>query len=311
MKKRMRILRRWLALLAAAALLGIGLSASAQETEKAYVENKWNYVDESMDVSAGIPDDALGALEKIRLSGKVRVATEPYYPPQEFIDPALSGQDKYVGADMSLARLIAERMGAELEIVPMEFTRVLTAVAEGECDLAISALSYTPGRASYVELSKGYYFAEEDAGSGLLIRVEDQAAITGLGSLRDKTVVAQSGSLQESLAAEHITAYLEFRRLSSAQDAFRAVQEGKADAAMVDLDAAQRYIQQTPECGLMLVPSVRFLREPQYDGDRIAAKKGEIQLMYFVNGVIDEALSAGLYDQWFRESDVYAAKLGL
>ena len=65
--------------------------ALAQDEETTYVENDWNYVEGSMDISKGIPGDALGVLESILNTGKLRVATEPYFPPQEFIDPAKSG----------------------------------------------------------------------------------------------------------------------------------------------------------------------------------------------------------------------------
>ena len=135
------------------------VSAQEQDSEEeTYVENEWNFVEGSMDISGGIPSDAVGVLERILITGKLRVATEPYFPPQEFIDPAKKGQESFVGPDMELARLIAKRMGVMLEIVPMDFSEVLPAVTDGQCDLAISALAYTPARAMMVELSKGYYF---------------------------------------------------------------------------------------------------------------------------------------------------------
>ena len=83
----------------------------AAAAEEIYVENDRNYVDGSVDVTNGIPDNASGVLDRIRRSGVLKVATEPYFPPQEFIDPDKSGQEKYSGADMELARLIAARMG--------------------------------------------------------------------------------------------------------------------------------------------------------------------------------------------------------
>ena len=55
----------------------------------------------------------------------------------------------------------------------------------------------------------------------------------------------------------------------------------------------------------------RFSLEEQYAGDRIAAKKGEIELMYFVNGVIDEVLEKDLYTQWYREAQKRADELDL
>ena len=103
-------------LIAAAVLCFSGGSVFGVSEGSVYTVNEWNYVDSSMDVSGGIPDDASGTLARIRERGVLRVATEPYYPPQEFIDPAFDGQDKYRGADMELARLIAERMGVDLQM---------------------------------------------------------------------------------------------------------------------------------------------------------------------------------------------------
>lgn len=294
----------------AAVLLGL-LCASGLGEEELYKENRWNFVDGSMDVSQGIPESAGGTLERVRLSGKLRVATEPYFPPQEFIDPALEGQAQYVGADMNLARLIAERMGVELEIVPMEFTEVLPAVEDGICDLAISALAYTPGRAGRVTLSKGYYFSEDNAGNGILIRAADAEAIHGLDDLANRVIVAQSGSLQEALTAENVLFYLEFRRLPSTQDVYDALEAGRADAGTVNVETALAYLESNPDCGLMLLPGVLFQMDPQYEGDRIAGPKGDLALMYFVNGVIDEVLQDGLYRQWYDSAEEYARTLGL
>ena len=299
----------------AALLLGLLIlscaCAGAEEAGDEYVENEWNFVDGSMDVSQGIPSNAEGALYAIREAGRLRVATEPYFPPQEFIDPSLSGQAQYVGADMELARLIAEKMGVELEIVPLDFTDVLPAVADGRCDLAISALAFTPARAAQAELSKGYFFTDDNTASGIVIRIADAEKITSIQDLADKNLVAQSGSLQETLTAENVTLYREFRRLASIQDVYDAVKSGRADAGTVNLEAARAYIQNNPDCGLTVAPNIQFLLEPQFQGDRIAGKKGELSLLYFVNGVIDELLAKDQYQQWFQAYEQYAGRLGL
>ena len=162
-----------------------------------------------------------------------------------------------------------------------------------------------------MELSKGYYFSDDDLGYGLVIREADKDVITSIEDLKDKVVMAQSGSLQEALTNDNIPKYKEFKRVSSMQDAFLAVQEGKADVATVDVENAKLYIQNNPECGMMVVPDVYFKLEEQYDGTRIGAPKGEIALMYFVNGVIDEILESGQYEEWFKEYTEYAGTLGI
>ncbi len=280
-------------------LVILPIRAAAAETLQ-YRENEWNYVDGSMDVSNGIPANAGGRLARIRSLGKLTVATSPDYPPQEFIDETKTGMDRFAGADMELARLIAQRMGVELEIVPLEFSSVLSSVADGVYDLAVSALSFTSGRAAVLEMSKGYYYSGDQASSGLVIREEDAGVIRCVDDLAQRDIVAQSGSLQETMAADNIAFYRKFRRLQSADGVYDAVMEGKADAAVVDIGIAKVYIENHPGCGLTIVPDVRFSLKPQYTGDRVAARKGEIELMYFINGVIDEVLASGQYEAWFE-----------
>jgi len=198
-----------------------------------------------------------------------------------------------------------------LEIVPMEFTEVLTSVTEDQCDLAISALSFTPSRAATNTMSKGYYFSGEGTNVGIVIRAENLEKITTIEDLSDKIIIAQSGSLQEALIGEQVRAYHEFRRVSTVQTVYDAVSTGKADAGGVDITSAAAYIRNNPQSGLALVEGIQFNLEETYQGDRIAAKKGELQLMYFVNAVIDEILEKDLYNQWIDQYSVRAAELGM
>ena len=303
--------KRWLWALLLTVLAGMICLGAAGEEEALFRENSLNYVEDSMDISGGIPDYAEGVLRKVRESGVLRVATEPYFPPQEFIDPERSGQDQYVGADMEMARLIAERMGVQLQILPMDFSHVLEAAAEDECDLVISALSFTPSRAGTNEMSKGYYFAGEMAGSGIVIRAEDAEKIRAVEDLATRTLAAQSGSVQESLAAENIPYYLEFRRLGSTQEVYDAVAEGQVDAGCVDLETGSAYVQEHPEAGLMMIEAVQFRQDKEFEGDRVAAKKGELHLIAFVNGVIDEIIEKDLYHQWMEAAQARADALGV
>ena len=286
-----------------------GLTAAGEESS--FVENEWNYVEGSMDVSCGIPETANGVLARIRERGVLRVATEVYYAPQSFIDPDLKGQDAYAGADMQLARLIAKRMDVRLEIIPMDYTEVLRAVAEDRCDLAIAALSYTPGRAVSNELSKGYNTKKALSNITLVIREEDADKYQTVDDLEDATLAAQRNSRQETVTIQNVLNYREFRRLAQLAEVFESVSSGKVDAGVVEIENAQVYIRNNPNSGLILTEGIRFALEEQFTGDRVAGKKGETELMYFVNGVIDEVLSSGLYREWFLDAQKRADELGL
>ena len=106
-------------------------------------------------------EDRLQAIQK---RGYLEVCTEPYFAPFEFVDTTKSGDAQYVGMDMELARYLAQKLGVELRIVPLEFSALLTGISEGKYDMAISALAYSPARAENMNLSQGYYFGDDDYG---------------------------------------------------------------------------------------------------------------------------------------------------
>lgn len=254
---------------------------------------------------------ASNRLEAIIQRGYIEVATEPYFAPNEFIDPSKKGDDKYVGADIELARYIADKLGVECRIVPLDFTAVLSSITEGKYDLAISALAYTPARAEAMNMSNGYYFDSEESEYGLMVRTEDLDKIKNADDLADQVVVAQSGSLQELFVNEQIPAYKEFKRVSATTDGFLMVQEKKADAVVTYLSTAELYIEANKNCGMSIVDDFRFVVDESTQGTRIGIPKGETELTDKINEIIDEVVESGQMDQWMKEYTEYAASLGL
>lgn len=257
-------------------------------------------------------DSASGSrLDDILERGYIEVVTEPYFAPNEFIDPSKQGDDKYVGADIELAKYIADKLGVECRVVPLEFEAVLTGVTEGKYDMAISALAYTPARAEAMELSEGYYFEDETVQYGLMVRDEDLDVIKNAEDLADKTIVVQNGSLQEMFAKEQVPSYRELKRVSATPDGFLAVQEGKADAVITEKTTAQLYLDANKGCGMTIVPDFSFKIDESTQGTRIGMPKGEAELCEKVNEIIDEVVASGIYSEWFGEYKEYARSLGL
>ena len=252
-------------------------------------------------------------LEDILDRGYIEVATEPAFAPNEFIDPGKTGDDKYVGSDIELANYIADELGVELRLKPMDFTSVLGSITSAKYDLAISALAYTPSRAETMNLSKGYYFGSEDPQKayGILIRKEDADKIKTIDDLSDKILTAQNGSLQEMFVREQIPKYKEYNPVSSTNDAFLMVQNGRADAMAAALKMAELYLESNPESGMMILPDFYFTVDEDTQGTRIGIPKGEEELTARINEIIDDVLEKDLYNQWYDEYKEYAKKLGL
>lgn len=253
----------------------------------------------------------MNRLEQIKSKGYLEVVTEPYFAPNEFIDPTKEGDEQYVGSDIEFAKLIAQRLGVELRIIPLEFGAVLSSITEGKYDLAISALGYTPARAEAMNMSKGYYFSENNLGYGLLIRQEDKDIIRNTEDIKDKVIVAQSGSLQEMFVNDQVPEYKEFKRVSATTDGFLMVEENKADVCAVAKSMAQLYIDANPNAGLLIVEDFEFEIDESTQGMRVGIPLGEDELTEEINKIIDEVLNDGSYELWYEEYTVYAKSLGL
>lgn len=247
-------------------------------------------------------------LEDILQRGYIEVATEPYFAPNEFIDSSKTGDEQYVGSDIELAKYIADKLGVELRIVPLEFSAVLSSVTEGKYDLAISALAYTPEREEAMNLSHGYRFNKEPM-YGILVREEDKDKYEDVESMEDAVVVVQSGSLQEYFVTTQIPKCKELKRVSSTTDGFLMVQEGKADIAATALTTANLYAEANP--GVTTGTTFRFKEDAEHSGTRIGIKKGEDELTEKVNECVDELVESGRYQEWYEEYGEYAKKLGI
>ena len=145
------------------------------------------------------------ALEKIKADGVLTVALSPDFSPMEFVDSSKTGQDQYVGFDITLAKYIAENLGVELAIEPMGFDASQTAVYTGSVPMSISGYSWTEDRAQNYELSDYYYAGENETRQALLIKKENADKYTSPEDLAGQDVGAQNASLQMQLVTEQLT----------------------------------------------------------------------------------------------------------
>lgn len=246
-------------------------------------------------------------LEEIKAQGYIELCTEPYFAPFEFVDPSKTGDDQYVGVDIEIAKYIAEKIGVELRIVPLDFTAVLAGIADGKYDMAISAIAYSPSRAEAMRLSNVY--KPNSGGYGFLTRTEDVDKYSSVEDLKDAVVITQSGSVQESLYNQNVKACKEFKLVANMTDGYLAVAEGKADVCICSTESAQLYAEAN---GGLAIPDFRFEVDPNMNGTVVAMPlKGSDSLLEVVNEAIAELNAQGKIDQWNEEYTAYAAELGI
>ena len=90
--------------------------------------------------------------DELGTAGLLRVGIATDYPPYESYD----ADGNVVGLDADIAQLIADKLGVKLELVPMSFDTIVSAVAAGTVDMGISCFSYNEERAKSVLFSNTY-----------------------------------------------------------------------------------------------------------------------------------------------------------
>ena len=121
----------------------------------------------------GNQEDGGKRLDEIKEKGVFTIATSPDFAPSEFVDSSKTGQDQYVGFDMTLARYLAEELGVELDIQAMSFDACQTAVSMGAVDAAISGFAPSDDRKENYELSIPYRASINEIDQTLLVRKSD------------------------------------------------------------------------------------------------------------------------------------------
>ena len=84
------------------------------------------------------------------------VATNAEFPPFEYTEG-----DQYLGVDMEIAYLFAQKLGKELVIQNMDFDAVCLSVGSHKCDIAMAGLTINEKRKESVTFSDSYYQASQ------------------------------------------------------------------------------------------------------------------------------------------------------
>ena len=92
------------------------------------------------------------------------VATNAAFEPFEYKDG-----DSYLGIDMEIAYLLAQKLGKELVIQHMDFDAVCLSVGQHTCDIAMAGLTINETRKQYVAFSDPYYKASQK----IVVRSDD------------------------------------------------------------------------------------------------------------------------------------------
>ena len=230
--------------------------------------------------------------------GKLTVSLSPDFSPMEFVDPSKSGQEQYVGFDVTLAKYLADELGLELVIMPMDFNACQTAVAMGTVDMSISGYSKTDERAENYNLSDFYYAGDNETQQVLITLADNEGKYATAESLAGLKVGAQAASLQANLCTNQLpdTELVIFGDLTTG---LLQLKNGDFDVMAVADGNADAIIANNPD---IIKAGFEFTVTSDEENNVIMLKKGNDTLTAKVNELLAKAYDAGYYGDWYAQA---------
>lgn len=215
------------------------------------------------------------SLQRIKQKGTLVVGTSADYPPYEFTTKD-HGKTKYVGFEMDMARQFAKDLGVKLVIKNMDFDSLLVALETGKVDCVIAGMNATPERKKSVDFSNSYYTGH----SYMLVNKSDKNQFKKLSDYKGKTIGAQNGTTQYTMAKDDIPG-AKVKGLAKLSQLVIGLQSHKVDAVMADAATAKAYAENNSNLAAIKVPM-----NTKVPGTAMAFHKGDNSLRAAANQTI-------------------------
>ena len=207
----------------------------------------------------------------------IKMGTNAAFPPYEFKEG-----DDFKGIDVEIAGAVAKELGAELEIVDMEFDSIITSVQKGEVDFGMAGMTVTDERKLEVDFTSSYATGVQ------VVIVPEDSDIADLDGLTGKKIGTQLGTTgdiysKDDYGEENVISY------SKGADAVIALKGGDVDAVIIDNEPAKAFVEENE--GLKILDT-----EYAIEDYAIAVAKDNTELLDKINTALEKLTSDGTID---------------
>ena len=247
--------------------------------------------------AAEAPAEAEAKLKTLT-AGKLTMVTSPDFAPYEFYALDENGKPTLAGFDIALGQYIADYLGLELEILPMDFDGTITELGAGKADIGMAGYSPDPDREKAMSFSDVYY----TGGQSFVCHKDNASKFTSLADANkaEYQIGAQLASIQYDLAMEN-TPDADIVELSKVTDIIAELLAGHLDGAYIETAVAESYAKNYPELAIVLpVPY-------EQEGSVVGVYKGNAELLAGINEAIAAAIADGSMDSFVAEANELAS----
>ena len=210
--------------------------------------------------------------------GKLHMSTNAAFPPYEMT----TDDGGFEGIDVEVADAIAKKLGLELVVDDMAFTAALTAVQQGQSDIAMAGITVDNTRKQVMDFSDTYATGIQ------VVIVKEDSPIQTIDDLANAEMIGtQAGTTGYEYCSgdygeDHVTAF------DNGALAVTALVNGQVDAVVIDNEPAKSYVANNP--GLKILDT-----EYANEDYAIGFAKGNDALREAVNAAIAELKADGTF----------------
>lgn len=258
---------------ATAAVLALSLAAcSTNETSS-------NDSDNASDIALS------RTVEQIQADGTITIGVFSDKSPFGYVD----NNGDYQGYDVYFAERIAEDLGVELNLVPVEAASRVEYLTTGKVDIILANFTVTDERAEQVDFALPYMKV------ALGVVSPDDALITSADELNGKTLIVVKGTTAETYFTENYPD-VELQKYDEYNEAYSALQDGRGDAFSTDNTEVLAWAMSNPgfTVGIESLGSL--------DAIAPAVTKGNETLLNWLNDEIESLADEQFFHADFEET---------
>ena len=236
------------------------------------------------------------SLQKVQERGYFTIGLDDDFAPMGFRDD----NGEIVGFDIDLANAVAGKMGVEVKLQPINWDSKNIELSSGSIDVIWNGFSINDERRTEILFSNPYLSTKQS----VLVRVDSD--IAKKTDLEGKKLAIQDGSTSEEAVRSDANTFAligeeNLVRFDSSSEVIAALQEGGADAAVIDEVFVRYYLEKQGMSDQFKVLEDGFDEEDYGVGGRL----GDYSLMEAINKALDECKAEGITseisEKWLGE----------
>lgn len=210
------------------------------------------------------------------------------FPPFEY----KAGND-IVGFDIDLIKAIEEMWKEDIVIQDISFDQLIPSLRSGQVDLIVSGLTITEQRKQFIDFTIPYFEWGE-----IILTPKGADNDMVLEDLVGQKIAIQGGTTAHELVAALAEKHPDTQLIlfDSLEKVWTAVEENKADAAVVPYPFTAHYLNTHRENNLQMVGHVFSVQS-----EGIAVQKGNRELLDKLNKSLETLKENGTYDRLFEK----------